>query len=296
MAIKIEMLRTFSTVAQTGNLAEAAMRLGRTPSAVSMTLKQLEDHLGQRLFESERKNRLTPLGTEIFALSQEQIRQFDTTVGAIETSARSPHGLIRIASVPSVAGLVFPSAIQTLTDRHPGLKVELRDADTEQIIRALLQGQADLGIVSGKHTLNGVRSIPLFEDRFGLITAPAHPIAVRKKTVTIDDVSAAGFISNNLCDMIETPAVRRVIAEAHISVPNTLSLIAMVRTGTWVTILPETVAHILPNDLAFRRIKGLSDRRPVTALLRERATGIALAEDLARIVQKRVSATFARGA
>ena len=48
MAIKIEMLRCFCTVAQTGNLTEAADRLGRTQSAVSMTLKQFESHLGKK--------------------------------------------------------------------------------------------------------------------------------------------------------------------------------------------------------------------------------------------------------
>ena len=50
MAIKIEMLRCFVAVAEHGNLNDAANRLGRTPSAVSMSLKQLTDHLGAPLF------------------------------------------------------------------------------------------------------------------------------------------------------------------------------------------------------------------------------------------------------
>ncbi len=77
MSIKIEMLRCFCTVAQTGNLAEAADRLGRTQSAVSMTLKQLEDHLGKKLFEGERKTHLSPLGRQVFDLALKQVRQFD---------------------------------------------------------------------------------------------------------------------------------------------------------------------------------------------------------------------------
>ena len=146
MALKIEMLRCFSTVAQTGNLADAAVRLGRTQSAISMTLKQLEEHLGQPLFEGERKSNLTAMGEEVFDLAQQQLRQFDETVSAIETSASAPHGLLRIASVPSVAGLLFPSAIDDLTCRHPNLKVELRDCDSNQVIDSLLRGQADVGV------------------------------------------------------------------------------------------------------------------------------------------------------
>ena len=126
MAIKIEMLRCFSVVAQTGNLADAAMRLGRTQSALSMTLKQLEEHLGQRLFEGERKSNLTPIGEEIFELARQQLRRFDETVDAIESTANAPLGLLRAASVPSVASLVFPSAIEELVQRHPGVKVEVK--------------------------------------------------------------------------------------------------------------------------------------------------------------------------
>ena len=46
MTIKIEMLRYFAMVAQRGSLSDAADALGRTPSAVSMMLKQFEDHVG----------------------------------------------------------------------------------------------------------------------------------------------------------------------------------------------------------------------------------------------------------
>lgn len=269
MAIKIEMLRCFATVAQAGNLAEAANRLGRTQSAISMTLKQLEEHLGQRLFESDRKNRLTPLGAQVFDLAQTQLRQFDHTVKSIETSANSPDGLIRIASIPSVAGLVFPSAIADLTRRNPGLKVELRDTDTQQVIDALMRGQADIGVVSGRHTLNGIRQAHLFSDPFGLICAPDHPLALQDKAPTVHDVTRASFIRNNLCGLIEAPNFQTAIAESKVAMHNTMSLIAMVRAGGWVTVLPKTVVTFMTSDLVFRQISDLPEERQVHLLMRE---------------------------
>jgi len=280
MAIKIEMLRTFATVAQTGNLAEAAVRLGRTQPAISMTLKQLEENLGHRLFKSDRKNRLTPLGEQVFELAQTQLRQFDYTIRAIETSAKSPKGLIRIASIPSVAGVVFPSAIEALTRRNPGLKVELRDTDTQSVIDALLRGQADIGIVSGEHTLNGIRQVPLFSDPFGLICSPDHPLAKQTQDPTIKDVSSAPFIRNNLCDMIDTPEFQEATAGSNVTIHNTMSLIAMVRAGDWVTVLPQTVRQFTTSDLVFRRIVDLPDRRQVVLLLREKALFPQFCEEL----------------
>lgn len=284
MAIKLEMLRCFSTVAQSGNLAEAANRLGRTQSALSMTLKQLEDHLGERLFESDRKNRLTILGEQVLELAQRQLRQFDETIRGIETSARAPKGLIRIASVPSVAGLIFPSVIKALTDKYPGLKVELRDADTEHVADALLHGQADLAVASGQFAMNGVRQTHLFSDRFGLICSPNHPIARKEAAPTIDDVISSGFIKNNLCRLIETTEFVTKMEDADLVAHNTSSLIAMVRSCNWVTILPQTVVNIAPTDLTFREINGLDDKRDVSLLVRENSPFLSFVEELENLI------------
>ena len=284
MAIKIEMLRCFATVARTGNLAEAALRLGRTQSAVSMTLKQLEENLGERLFESDRKNRLTTLGEQVLGLAQIQLNQFDYTIEAIETCARSPNGLIRIASIPSVAAQVFPSAIEALTARHPGLRVELRDTDTGQVLDALVRGQADIGIVSGRHALNDIRQATMFSDDYGLLCAPDHPLALQKQALTIDQISSAAFIRNRLLDLIETPAFQEAIAGSRIAVHNTMSLVAMVRTGTWVTVLPRSVVQFMSPDLAFRPIADLTDLREVSLLMREKPLFPQFSEELWQIL------------
>ena len=283
--IKIEMLRCFGTVAQTGNLADAAIRLGRTQSALSMTLKQLEEHLGQRLFENERKNRLTPLGQEVFQLAQQQLRQFDDTIDAIETAASAPQGLLRIASIPSASGLAFPSALEILSERHPSLCIELRDMDTSKVVDALLQGQAELGIVSGAPALNGIVQETLFEDSFGLLCSKHHPLALSDTPPTLDEVFASAFIRNNLCDLIDAPKVQAGLPSAKITVHNTHSLVAMLRTGRWTTILPQAVAGILPDDLIFRPIAGLDETRTVSLLTRTRTRFPAIVEEFSGILR-----------
>lgn len=270
MSIKIEMLRCFCTVAQTGSLAEAADRLGRTQSAVSMTLKQLEDHLDRRLFEGERKNRLSPLGEQVFELSLKQVRQFEQTVRSIEAAADASQGLIRIVSVPSVAAILFPAVLDHMTRMFPGVKVELRDTDTQQVLDALAQGKADVGIASGHHPLNGVTSTRLFEDRFGLVCAADHPLITRDEPPRIADVTAAPFIRNALCDLIKTPRLVEAIRNTEVTIHNTHSLITMVRTGAWVTVLPETVVRFIPESTAFRPVSDLPDKREVYLHVRDR--------------------------
>lgn len=287
------MLRCFATVAETGNLADAAMRLGRTQSALSMTLRQLEDRLGQSLFEGERKNRLTPLGQEVFRLAQQQIRQFDASIDAIETAANAPRGLLRIASIPSAAGIALPSALRILTERHPSLKIELRDMDTVKVVDALLHGEADLGLASGRPMLNGVRQETLFEDTFGLLCCADHALAQKDGLPEFEEVFASPFIRNSLCRLITAPEVKAALPKAMVTVHNTHSLVAMVRTGAWTTILPETVAGILPNELVFRPIAGLTETRPVSLLSRTRTQFPELVEEFGGILRHCVWDSYA---
>lgn len=270
MSIKLESLRCFCIVAQTGSLAEAADRLGRTQSAVSMSLKQLESHLGKRLFAGERKNQLSPLGERVFSLALNQLRQFDETIECIETAADAAEGFLRIASVPSVAALIFPGVLKEMTQRYPGLKLELRDTDTRQVIDSLGEGKADIGIASGNHILTGISAIALFEDRFGLCCAADHPLIQQAEAPCIEQIFSTSFAGNALCDLIDTPAFLSAMENVKITIHNNHSLINMIRTGHWVTVLPETVSRFIPESVAFRTISDLPDKRQVYLYCRDR--------------------------
>ncbi|WP_170476052.1 LysR family transcriptional regulator [Ruegeria arenilitoris] len=292
MAIKIEMLRCFCSVALSGNLVEAAERLGRTQSAVSMTLKQFEDHLGKKLFEGERKNRLSPLGQQVFEISLKQVRQFDQTVQSIQAAADAERGLLRIVSVPSVAALMFPAVLDHMTKKFTGLKIELRDTDTQQVLDALVEGKADLGIASGYHPMNGFNAVPLFQDQFGLVCASDHPLITRDEPPTVEDVVSAPFIRNALCDLIQTPSFQRAIEQADVTIQNTHSLITMVRTGAWVTVLPRMVANFIPETTAFRTISDLPDTRQVYLYVRERPRFKYITDECREFILNQILASY----
>ena len=271
MTIKLEMLRVFCIVAETGNLAEAADRLSRTQSALSMSLKKLEMHLGRNLFEGERKSQLSPVGEQIFELAQSQLRQFDQTIQSIETTATTAGGLIKIASVPSVAALVFSQVLDQLTEHFPGIKIELRDTDTRQVLEALTNGKADIGIASGHHALNGVTATRLFEDQFGLVGAASHALLQQQGQPSIADVVTHAFVRNSLCESITTPSFVKALEYVNITIHNNHSLINTISTGHWVSVLPESVSAFLPDNVGFRSISDLPDKREVWLYRRERS-------------------------
>ena len=148
MNISIATLRTFVTVANAGNIIDAAHSLGRSPSAISMTLKQLEEHLGRPLFEGDRKSQLTALGNYVLQRAQREVDHYVKTIRSIENYARSEIGQIFIASVPSFSTLILPEVVGRFLGRFPNIGLDISDMESHSVARAVDEGAAEIGIAS----------------------------------------------------------------------------------------------------------------------------------------------------
>ncbi|WP_415919494.1 LysR family transcriptional regulator [Tateyamaria sp. SN6-1] len=267
MAIKIEMLRCFATVATHGSLAEAAETLGRTPSAISMMLKQFEDHIGSALFETARKSRLTPIGELILAQAEREVAHFENTVSVIEGLARSELGVLRLAVTPSVATTVLPAVIFRFTQQHPKVQIDLRDMDSAAIAHALDHDKADIGIGSFT-SMPGLNRTELFSDAFGLVCRKDHPLATSDSPLTWQALEGQTIIANGLCQQIKDPDFAPILARSRLMVPNTASLLGLVRQGVGITVLPHLAVANLRNDFAFLPLADVTARRTVFLMSR----------------------------
>lgn len=288
MALKIEMLRCFAAVARTGKLSEAAHQLNRTPSAVSMMLKQLEDHLGEPLFKTDRKNRLTALGSFVLEQAERELYQFDSTVHAIESYANARHGRVRVAAVPSVAATVLPKAITQFIKNFPGVEIELRDMDSTTILHELSRGRLDIGIASAGLSGGTLHRVELLSDQFGLVCTVDHPLTKQSPNLTWEMISQYTFIANNLSRLVTDSAFQRLHSEALLSVHNITSLLAMVRADLGVTILPEmTLQTVDGSEFAFLALPDSPPPRRIHIL----RNGEAPASPAARELEKQIFAT-----
>ncbi len=250
MAIKIEMLRYFVEVAKCGNLAQAADRLGRTPSAISMMLKQLEEHLGAPLFETDRKSKLTLLGDFVLKESLRDLEQLDRTLTSIQQFARTPSGLIRVAAVPSASTSILPSLIARFQADYPTVSIELSDADSFTVMADLTAQKIDFGIISDHAGLKaqGFGCHELAEDQYGVLFSKQTPISKDDSWQCLLDHP---FVSNHLCETTDIPEIKAAVKNAKLRARNTSSLIALVKQGLGITVLPELACRNLSADLDF---------------------------------------------
>lgn len=267
--IRIEALRVFATVAECGNIRDAADRLFRTQSAISMTLKQVEEHLGAPLFESDRKHSLTDLGGFVLGVAKVLLRDHDTAIGLIDEYASGTSGKLRIASVPSVAALLIPDILARFLADRPTAEIDLVDTDSADVRKLVATGQADIGIASAAASEAGLLTTPIFEDDMHLVCPANAPLAHHSGPLDWSDLEDVPLILNETTRGIQSSEFQALAARTKLRVRNVTSLLAMVRAGVGVTLLPGLATVGLPPTLVARPLSDQRCRRQVCLLRRE---------------------------
>jgi LysR family transcriptional regulator, carnitine catabolism transcriptional activator len=175
-------LRAFRLVAQHRNFARAAEALFITPSGLSVLIRELESHLGFRLFNrTTRHVELTPYGGDFLAVIRPTLEALDAAIAQIGRTAKSGGKTISLGTTPLVAANILPPAIQEFRRHRPDLRIHLFDADLPTLMEKVEAGKLDMAIGIFKGAA-GVRRVPFF--RFSLMVIRAGPGEAAARTST----------------------------------------------------------------------------------------------------------------
>lgn len=282
--LKLEQLRVFATVAELGNIRDAAAKLGRTPSAVSMTLKQLETVIGDALFESDRKNVLTPLGRFAFEAARRQLASFERAEQNILAFAGNAIGRVTVACVPSVASRALPALLQRFVAAHPRIELDLRDADSLAIEALVESEQIDFGITLPPRRPGPLHFEPLYYDRFFLFCRPDSHLNRLGRPVRWADLTDETLIRNVGLDLVDSPHYQALAERSRLFVRNATSLLALVQAGVGVTVLPALDAARHAPEIAVLPLEDPQARQRIGLLSRGRAGQAPAARALAELV------------
>lgn len=270
LMIGITSLRAFVHVAECGNIRDAAARLFRTPSAVSMTLKQLEQDLGAPLFETDRKSTLTALGEAILGIAGPMLRDYDHALERIEATAAGRQGRLTLASIPSVAAELLPDLLANFLAARPGVSIELVDTDSRGVHALVADGTVELGIAGAAPPGSGLSFAPLFRDPFRVVCRSGHRLAALSRPVGWPDLQGERIIGNDAAGAIAAEGYRRLVAASALRARNVISLLALVRAGAGLTLLPRLATVSLGRELVALPLADASAEREVGIVLRQR--------------------------
>ena len=154
----LDLLRTLVWAAQTGSFKEAADRVGRTQSAVSLQMNRLEELMGVAAFErSGRGTTLTASGAVLVGYARRMLALNDEAMQAV--SGTGVRGTVRLGLLQDFAETVLPGVLATFSGAHPSVEIDVRVERSVDLIQGIRTGQLDLALLfsRGKLELSSTR-------------------------------------------------------------------------------------------------------------------------------------------
>lgn len=185
--MELRHLRYFLAVAETLNFTRAADKVHVTQSTLSHQIRQLEDDLGQPLFERVgRRVILTESGQTFYEHVEPIMRQVDEAVGAVKDVPDELRGELRIAATHSFNVQLIPQCLAVFMKRFPLIRVVVEELSGDQISDGLVNGTLDLGISYRPAVPRGLRFEPLYNEELRLITPPDHQLASHRRVRMVE--------------------------------------------------------------------------------------------------------------
>jgi len=244
-------LRAFAAVYHLRKVSAAAEQLAVTQSAVSLSLRQLEDGLGARLFErTTRTLQPTQAAHEAIVLAERILRDADTLGAGMRELSALRRGRVALAITPTLAELLLPEALLRFREHHPGIHVDVDDCAPDRFVARVVGEQVDFGIGVPEQAGADVDTDTLVRDHLALVCHPAHPLAPRRR-LRWADLDGQPVVTvrpgYGVRPLIDASAAR---AGVRLRVVHEVSFLStalwMARAGLGAAIMPAAYARSAP--------------------------------------------------
>ncbi|MFI7454029.1 LysR family transcriptional regulator [Nonomuraea sp. NPDC049714] len=239
-------LRTLRAVADHGTVTAAAAALHLTPSAVSQQLVALEHEVGHRLFVRDGRGvRLTAVGKIMLGHTNEVLAQLERAEAEVAAYSSGTAGEVTVACFATAISAVLSPAITSLRAAAPGLQVRVRDAEGDQSLTMLLDGEADAAIAveyrgGPDATDRRLSRLPLYAEPFDLVLPEGHALAAAPLSAFGEQTWIGPYPGNPVHDVIAFACEQAGFTPrfAHCS-DDFRAVVALVGAGSGVALVPR---------------------------------------------------------
>jgi DNA-binding transcriptional LysR family regulator len=190
-------LRLFCAVARSGSITKGAQACHLALSAASRRLTDLEAATGTRLLERSTQGViLTPAGHVAMQHAVRLFQGFEQFSNELMEYSRGVKGHVRLWANMSALTEFLPNALATFLDRHPDVRIEVEEQLSGDIVRALVDGLADVGVFAENTPTHGLEVSPFQTDELVVLCCRKHPLA-RARRVTFGACLVHDFVGLN---------------------------------------------------------------------------------------------------
>lgn len=180
----IETLKVFCDLVETQSFSLAAERNFVTQSAVSQQIRTLEDKFKRRLLErvrGRREVRLTTSGEVFYREAKNVLSCYEQMTESMRGLVGTISGTVKVATVYSVGLHELPVKVREFMTKFPAAKIDLEYSRTTRVVRDVLSGTVELGVVAFPEPRRGITVAMMPSDRLVLICPPDHEFAERQE-------------------------------------------------------------------------------------------------------------------
>ncbi|MGZ0782907.1 LysR family transcriptional regulator [Pseudomonas saponiphila] len=259
MAPDLTSIELFLKALTLGNLSRAAEQSHLSLSAASRRLSLLEQHFKVTLLiRTSTGVQPTAAGLALAEHARSLLRAVDVMHADLADFAKGATGRVSLYANSSAMSQELPRQLTQWSDLHPGIRVDIREERSREILLAVRDGIADVGIVTTRPRGQDLHYIPYCRDRLCLIVPREHPFKMSR--ARFQDLLGYDFVG-----LEDNAAITPLITEAAAAVSMPLRLRVQVRSfeavcrliaaGQGVGVLPQGAVQIFRKEMALRFIE-----------------------------------------
>jgi len=255
--IDLTSLQLFVAVCELGSIGRAAEREFIAASAISKRLSDLEATLGiALLYRHARGVDLTPAGESLLHHARSMLYSLEKMQGELSEYADGVRGHVRVHANISAIVQFLPEDLGAFTRGHEAIKIDLEEHLSSEVVRAVHEGAADLGICHVPDGTDALQTLPYRNDRLALIVPLGHPLAAAPQLDFIDslDFDHVGLHTNSsiyvAMHQAALAAGRSVRLRIHVTGLD--AMCRMIDNGLGIGVMPQQAFELMRGGIGQR--------------------------------------------
>jgi len=253
-------LSLFTLVVRTGSISKGAELAHLAVGAASKRISDLEAAVDAELFDRHSRGvTLTAAGEALHRHALRILHDVDQLAAELSDHATGVTGVVRLWANTSAITQFMPADLASFSTLHPGIRIQMNEADSHEVVLAVREGRADLGVFADRTPVLGLQTLPYRKDRLVLVVPPGHPLA-RRRRIAFAEAAAHDFVSLAQGTSL---AQRLALASGQLGVPLRIrihvrsfdAMCQMVAAGLGVAVLPGTAVQPLVKALGLHQLE-----------------------------------------
>lgn len=247
----LERLRIFVAVAERDHVTAAARALNLTQSAVSNALAALEAEHQVRLFDRVGRGvALNATGRAFLPEAKAVLARAAAAEAALADMSALRRGRLAVFASQTIASYWLPRRLVAFHVAHPGIELDVQIGNTREVAQAVLNGDAEIGLVEGVVDAPALTQVQVGSDRLAVVVTPDHPWAFAKRLSAGDLIESSWVLRepgsgtrSSLEAALREAGVNPADLPVAMTLPANEAVLAAAEAGAGATALSESVAR-----------------------------------------------------